>query len=116
MAAKPLPAPEVVAAEFVKVLRRWIKKPGLLDGDYAGLTPAKAWAKMCANNAAQPEGSSCCCSHDWCDANMAMDEAMRNLGINPLGGRGGHMSQRVTDLWNASWTAAMPALSGKVKS
>ena len=108
----PLPKPEVLGAAFVQVLWQWIQDPVYWDGDYAHCRTAKqAWAKMARTNARlRREGSSCCASHDWCDANMAMDQAFRSFGLNPLP-RGDKAKQRMADLWNAAWEAAEPALA-----
>ena len=65
----PLPDREIVAKAFADVLLAWSKdEPGV-------------WEKMLADNAAEND-KNICHSHDWCDANMAMDEAMRGLGID----------------------------------
>lgn len=106
----------IVGAKFVEVLKAWIKEPGYMDGDYQGLTPDQGWEKMCADNAANGPGRNTCASHDWCDANMAMDEAIRSFGLDPLPpDRDGGMSQAMTDLWNAAWESAQPALDGRTK-
>lgn len=45
-------------------------------------------------------------ANDHFDANMAMDAAFRNNGINPLPDDE-QMSQEATDLWNAAWDRAI---------
>jgi hypothetical protein len=105
--------PAVIGAEFARVLREWINNPRLWDGEYAHCkTPEQAWAKMCADNAADPNRNA---EQDWCDANMAMDEAMRNLGMgaaldHPMWAE----NQAMADLWNAAWECAKPALRGEI--
>lgn len=82
----------MIAAEgFALVLQEWLTEAEL--------------AEVRRRNAAEPEGSTVCHSHDFCDANMAMDEAFtRFLGREP----------RVMDvsdteegpdvaIWNLAW-------------
>lgn len=48
------------------------------------------------------DSSGSCASHDFCDANMVMEEAWRDLGygeVNPE-------SQADADLWNDAWNIA----------
>lgn len=110
-----LPSPQALGAMFVQVLWEWIQEPGYWDGLYADCTtPTEAWALMAQTNAAlRAEGSTCCASHDWCDANMAMDEAVSRFGVASLPnlGDGEGMSQEMTDLWNAAWLEAQPFLA-----
>lgn len=47
-----------------------------------------------------------CYSHDFCDANMTMDAAMKSLGIDPMPEDEDGMPDRVVDLWNAAWDHA----------
>lgn len=54
---------ETLAAEFARIVGQW-------------LTPAE-FKQMREDN--QTLGAGLCASHDYCDANMAMDEALRNL-------------------------------------
>lgn len=53
-------------------------------------------------NKSYPE--SVCATHDFCDANMAMFEALTDLGHEVFNDEG--LSEDVTDLWNAAWTRA----------
>lgn len=46
---------------------------------------------------ATPEYVRCCASHDFCDANMSMDAALKKHGIDGL---------KNTDLWNKVWEYA----------
>lgn len=114
IAALQAEAARLIGIEFVKVLREWITNPRYWDGEYAGIKSAEdAWAKMCADNARlHAEGSTCCASHDWCDANMAMFEAFENLDLDPLPDDDAER-ERMTDLWNAAWASASPALRGE---
>jgi hypothetical protein len=53
-----------------------------------------------------------CHTHDYCDANMVMDEAMRNCGIDPDLARDEDgepvepFDTEFTNLWNAAWDLA----------
>lgn len=107
-------AAEAIGTEFVDVLKDWIAEPFRWDGNYSDCkTAEEAWAKMCADNKRHhAEGSTCCASHDWCDANMAMAEAFENLGLDPLPDDEAER-ERMTTLWNEAWTAAGPALRGE---
>ena len=61
---------------------------------------ADAFAEVCRRNAAQPDGR-VCHSHDFCDANMVMDEALRSIGIEADVGDVADLA-----LWNAAWDHA----------
>lgn len=90
--AKPLPSPERVAAEFVSVLRSWLSK--------------HEWQEMVRLNAAS-ESSGICHSHDYCDANQAMLEALERLGV--VGQRlwcRGHFRDAASDLMDKAWAIA----------
>ena len=51
-------------------------------------------------------GHSCCATHEFCDANMAMDEAMRRtFGTGPFGADG-HINETACGVWNAAWEMA----------
>lgn len=50
-------------------------------------------------------------ANDWFDANMAMDEAFKSVGIDPLGG--GSMEEETVALWNASWARAVEIQRGR---
>lgn len=79
-----------VAEGFVKVLRSWLK-------------PSE-WREMVRRNKAyRAEGLSCCASHEFCDSNMAMAEAMEAEGIVP---------NAEAMLWNDAWSLAAPVLAG----
>lgn len=82
-----------LADALAEVLREW-------------LSPTE-WQEMRARNDT-PEYADCCASHDFCDANMAMDEAFRRaLGRppdvydRPDGAEGPDVA-----LWNAAWADA----------
>jgi hypothetical protein len=79
------PSPSEVAARFDAVLREW-----LTAGDYA---------EMLRRNR-NPEYRDSCASHDFTDANMAMCESLRQLGIetDSMGDDG-----PTATLWNAAW-------------
>lgn len=93
-----LPTPTALAAEFVTTLKSW-------------LTPVE-FLQMRFRNARE-ESDLVCHSHDYCDANMAMDEAMRKLGLaEQLDSDSERLGDEnaLTDLWNSAWEKAMPAL------
>ncbi len=75
-----------VATEFVSVLKRWLS--------------TKDFAAMKAINAEDPSGL-CCASHDYCDANMAMDEA-----INTANNGNMISDDDANTLWNDAWAKA----------
>jgi len=80
--------------EFDTVLREWLK-------------PEEYHAVMMENH--RRNDGRTCASHDYCDANMAMDAAFQRVGLGHLvdpeqyGDDG--MSQDASDLWNAAWSA-----------
>lgn len=86
-----LPTVEALAEAFIKQLRE-------------DLGPEK-FAEVVARNAAELNPD-VCHSHDFCDANMVMDAAFEEFGVDPL--EYGYteedgMSQEVCDLWNRAW-------------
>lgn len=81
----------MVAAEFGRVLREW-------------LSPKKMRLAIAKNREYGP-GSKICASHDYCDANMAMNEAMESLDIAVFD-KEGSISDQATDIWNAAWDIA----------
>ncbi|HKX36993.1 MAG TPA: hypothetical protein VJM79_10075 [Rhizorhapis sp.] len=95
-----LPDPQRVADAFVAVLWSWADdQPGV-------------WQAMLDNNAKEKPGSKVCHSHDWCDANMAMDAALRSFGLGSLmTGDWVTNNQDMTDLWNKAWELAKPRLT-----
>jgi len=80
---------ELLAAAFAGVLRGW-----LTDDE---------WQTMRQRNAERPEGESWCASHDYCDANMAMDAAFKLNGMPALDATLEHPD---CDNWNAVWAIA----------
>lgn len=60
-------------------------------------------------NMAEPD-SDVCHSHDFCDANMVMVEAMASLGVDALPEDSDGMPDEVVDLWNRSWDLAKESL------
>ena len=87
-----------VAAEFSRVLRRW-------------LTPAEL-AMAIRLNKLEPSNSIICHSHDFCDANMAMYEAFTTLGFTATCDVEAVESSEYAAsqaLWNAAWLIAFKA-------
>jgi len=66
-------------------------------------------------NRDEGSGASICHTHDYCDANMVMDEAMRNCGIDPDlatdedGEPVEPFDTEFTSLWNEAWDLAKEA-------
>jgi hypothetical protein len=79
-----------VADTFVNVLKSW-------------LTPEQ-FATMQRRNKEETD-SRICHSHDFCDANMAMLDALNEHGIDVDADNEDH-----TALWNKVWEAAKPQL------
>lgn len=73
------------------------------------LNPSQ-WAEMRRLNATPDYQGGCCASHNYCDANVVMDAAMRStLGWEPLSEEGEDeliMSDLAIDIWNAAWDIA----------
>lgn len=88
--ASPLPSPAALAQEFSKVLGNW-------------LAPSQLREVTLRNS--RETNPNICHSHDFCDANMAMDQALKNLGAEAFPAEGG-MSDEVVDLWNEAWDIA----------
>lgn len=81
--------PLQIAEKFAAILREW-------------LTPDE-WAEMLERNKGySPE---ICASHDFCDANMAMLEAMQANGLEPLPDNG-PMPDDMAALWNQAFDIA----------
>lgn len=83
---------DIIAEAFVAALREW-------------LTPDQ-WAEMRRANQAEGDSNLVCHSHDHCDANMAMYEAFRSLGMEKLVALELGDDTRGTLLWNAAWSIA----------
>lgn len=87
---------KALAKKFSKVLKKWLGK--------------KKMAIVVSRN--KEANDSCCASHDFCDANMAMDEAFtkvmgRTFDFNfEETTEGGMQNSKDTDLMNAAWSMA----------
>lgn len=79
---------DLLAATFAGVLRGWLTD--------------EEWDAMRQRNAERPEGQSWCASHDYCDANMAMDAAFKLNGIPDIDAS----SEADCANWNAAWAIA----------
>lgn len=96
---------KTVAIEFVKCLKQ-------------DLTHAQIEEVKKRNTQYRAEGlKNVCASHDFCDANMVMDRAFKNLGIPiwiDVDDKGeptndaldAGMDPEMTELWNAAWVYA----------
>lgn len=87
---------DTVAKTFVAVLKAWLTK--------------KEFAEVKARNKKNGKAG-WCASHDFCDANMAMFDAMKKCGFitygeNDSGPLVDKESEATTPLWNASWDHA----------
>lgn len=91
---RKLPESEVLAKTFAVVIVEW-------------LTPYEFMIMRMRNSR---QTNPCIChSHDFIDANMAMDEAFKRHGIDPLDNPQdpeGGMTKEVNDLWNETWDLA----------
>lgn len=81
------PDADTLGSEFSIVLREWLTPEQLREIDRL--------------NAAEPEGSSVCHSHDFCDANEAMIEALGRFNIEP-----DLQDETQIALINAAWDSA----------
>lgn len=96
----------LIAMEFCRILRRDLSVEDL--------------GEVCARNAVETS-SGVCHSHDFCDANMVMEEAFHALGratcadigldANP-GLAAAH--QASCDLWDEAWGLVMPMIGGRL--
>lgn len=83
--------PQIVARRFSAVLLEWIGEVGM--------------DKVIQRNRRE-EYPGVCHSHDFCDANMAMDGALRDLGVDMEWGEEG-MPLWINQLWNEAWEIAV---------
>lgn len=91
--ARQLPSPEQVAEKFAHHLRAVLATP--------------QWNEMRERNARPDYGRNICASHDFCDANMVMDAAFRELGLGfSLDGPQWAEDQELCELWSAAWGIA----------
>lgn len=80
---------ETAGNRFAEILKDW-------------LTEAE-WEEMRRRNAAETEHG-VCHSHDFCDANMAMAEALQESGVIVIGD--GVIDDDGVTIWNAAWDHA----------
>lgn len=86
-----LPKAEVLGDKFAELLRKHLTKD--------------EFEEMRRKN--KFYNDHCCASHDYLDANMVMDEAMRSLGLGSrMVGQWITQDDELTDLWNAAWNYA----------
>lgn len=89
---QPMPTVENIGDEFADVLRSWLSD--------------EQWDEMRKLNAEETD-KGVCHSHDHCDANMAMDEAMRRCGLaEKLDADDWASNEENVALWNAAWDYA----------
>lgn len=95
---------EDLAKAFAKVLKEWLSDEEM--------------AAVVATNKADGYDASTCASHDFCDANMAMDEAYKKIypefdkaawDDNDKTEGLGKLWDKHTDLWNEAWDLAKRA-------
>lgn len=77
-----------LAIEFSNVLKSWLTEEEM--------------KVVNTTNATDDYMDSSCASHDFCDANMAMDEAWKKLFAKEIS----LQNQRQIDLWNKAWRIA----------
>ncbi len=87
--------PIQLANEFSSVLKTWLTAEEM---------------KLVIEKNSTPEYNDCCASHDYCDANMAMDEAFTKL----TGKETNPQSDTQRSLWNNAWTIAKENKFAKV--
>lgn len=78
----------LIADRFAEVLRSW-------------LTPDE-FAEMKRLNETPEYADGCCASHNYCDANMAMDEAWHAIKGSAINAD----DETQAALWNQSWELA----------
>lgn len=92
------PSAEIIARAFCRQLQRY-------------LAP-KQFAEVIARNAKEPN-KNVCHSHDFCDANVLMDEAFRDVAGFSATDTGGDdigcMNDKCVDLFNEAWSIAKAA-------
>jgi hypothetical protein len=82
-----------LAREFSKVLREW-------------LTPSQMAEVIRRNATPEYADGLCCASHDFCDANMAMDAALRVNYADRMTGDWVTEDDELRGLWNSAWDIA----------
>lgn len=91
------PSIEELSAEFSRILNEWLGPKRIREINRRN---------------ALPEYANCCASHDFCDSNQAMIEALETFGIE-------FHPDRCIDLVDAAWDHAQKrqfALGGGVTS
>jgi hypothetical protein len=83
----PMPSAEELASAFSKILWRW-------------LTPAEMEDVIRLNGTA--EYANCCATHNYCDPNQAMIDALENFGVYWFDAN----DEELTALINAAWSLA----------
>lgn len=89
-----LPSPESVAENFAAVLMQWLGP--------------KKFAAMQKINREENADSDCCASHNYCDANMAMDLALRQVcpALGDILDESWAENETLCELWNNAWGIA----------
>ena len=87
---KKFPSVPALAKEFIRVMRSYLTK--------------KQMDEVVKRNLDEPKGSRVCHTHDFCDANMAMDEAGKNLGVKFVPNLD---DDRYAKLWSDAWELAV---------
>ncbi len=84
MTNEPLPTVRQVADQFKIILRVWLTEDEL--------------SAVVAENARRDDNT--CASHDYCDANMAMDEALQSFDVEISD------EDDLIELFNSAWDLA----------
>jgi hypothetical protein len=82
-----MPTAKQVADKFDKILRNEIGEDNYRECVAKNKTPAYQ--------------NGCCASHDYCDSNMVMLEALQSLGADPDSNEGNTLWNRAWDKWRA---------------
>ena len=83
--------PKELANAFSKIIREWLTEEEL--------------AEVRELNAGEPKNVSICHSHDFCDANQAMIDALESLGVE-YGSEDFGDGDKGFDILNAAWDLA----------
>lgn len=95
-----------IAKDFADILREWFNE------NYPPPFNLRNWEKMCFLNrqwlsVPGPENIFICASHNFLDANVAMNEAMEKNGIHIFGKNGDEaITERVSLILDKAWTLA----------
>lgn len=85
---------EKLAKRFSSILKEWIGREGLAKTNIEN----EKWIGT--------EDERCCASHEHCDANMAMDQAVREVLGDDFIDEEGFVGDDAIPYWDAAWNLA----------